>query len=55
MYSILEANERPPRHTVMLIIGHAATHPEWGFYVFRRGEIDFERRRVVVRVRPLNA
>jgi hypothetical protein len=52
MYSILEANERPPRHTVMLIIGHAASHPEWAFYVFRRGEIDLERRRVIIRVRP---
>lgn len=39
MHSILIENDKPPRHTVMLIVGNAASRPEWGFYIFRRNEL----------------
>ena len=38
MARILHAQERTPRHVVMLIIGHACSSPEWKFYLFRRNE-----------------
>lgn len=50
MLSILIESETPPRHTVMLILGHAKTNPEWGFYIFRRNEIEIRGRTVTVHV-----
>lgn len=50
MLSILIASETPPRHTVMLILGHAKTNPEWGFYIFRRNEFEVHGRTVIVRL-----
>ena len=38
MARILHAQERTPRHVVMLIIGHASSTPEWKFHLFRRNE-----------------
>jgi len=43
MYNILIENDRPPRHTVMLIVGHSASDPDWALYIFRRSEIDASR------------
>ncbi len=51
MRSMLLENENPPRHTVMLIIGHAATSPEWAFYLFRRNEVKNMRQIWRIRVR----
>ncbi|XAT59573.1 hypothetical protein GN278_01255 [Rhodobacteraceae bacterium Araon29] len=51
MQNILQISKTPPRHTVMLIIGHASTDPEWGIYLYRRGELDFGPRRVRIVVR----
>ena len=41
MLNILHFQENPPRHVVMLIIGHAATKPVWKYYLFRRNEFTF--------------
>lgn len=46
MVDILIESETPPRHTVMLIIGHSKTNPEWGVYIFRRNEIELRGRTV---------
>lgn len=50
MLSILIESETPPRHTVMLILGHAKISPEWGFYIFRRNEIEISGRTITVHV-----
>ena len=36
MRNILHLQAQTPRHVVMLIIGHAATKPEWRFHLFRK-------------------
>lgn len=36
MGTVLHFQDQTPRHVVMLIIGHAATKPEWRFHLFRR-------------------
>ena len=54
MLSILVENETTPRHTVMLILGHAKTNPAWGFYIFRRNEIEVCGRTVKVVVGVAN-
>lgn len=51
MVSILIDSETPPRHTVMLILGHAKSKPEWGFYIFRRNEIEVSGQTVRILVR----
>ncbi len=51
MASILIDSETPPRHTVMLILGHAKSKPEWGFYIFRRNEIEVSGQTVRILVR----
>lgn len=38
MAQILRLQAKTPRHVVMLIIGHAATSPNWRFHLFRRSE-----------------
>ncbi|SOC31081.1 ThiF family adenylyltransferase [Thalassospira xiamenensis] len=36
--NILHLQKNPPRHVVMLIIGHTTTRPDWRFHLFRRNE-----------------
>ena len=38
MAELLLNQEQPPRHVIMLIIGHAATSPEHVYYLYRRNE-----------------
>lgn len=38
MANLLHTQERAPRQTVMLIVGHAATQPQKAFYLYRRKE-----------------
>ncbi|WP_160162653.1 Mov34/MPN/PAD-1 family protein [Magnetococcus marinus] len=38
---ILHAQEKTPRHVVMLIVGFATTNPTWRFYLFRKNQFRF--------------
>ena len=38
MEQILHLQEKTPRHVVMLIVGKAATRPNWRFHLFKRNE-----------------
>jgi len=38
MAELLLYQENPPRHIVMLIIGHAATSPKHAYYLYQRSE-----------------
>jgi len=45
MFEVLIANINRPRHTLMLIVGNAATDPELGAYVFSRHDFVLVQRR----------
>ncbi len=38
MVKLLQHQQKPPRHIVMMIIGHSATDPEYAVYLYRRQE-----------------
>ncbi|SFM21990.1 integrative and conjugative element protein, VC0181 family [Desulfomicrobium norvegicum] len=39
MVHLLHGQERPPRHVMMLIVGFAATYPQYNYYLFHRKDI----------------